>query len=184
MLAFFQTGIWVFPGGLLSLGILNAIAGLGLSIWAAAGSIEQERNHGTLTLLIMSTLSSWRILWGKTLAVLIPASPFLLVATVLIFLGHPHLALLDVKSANFAWVFFRGTLAAIWWIPVWFTFVHLAQWVGLRLKKRNTVYTSALSLAGVTLGTPAFVAWILKDIWILSIPARVLAAGLMPFAEP
>ena len=184
MLAVFQTGLWVFPGGLLTIGILNAVAGTALSIWSSAGSIEQERRRGTLTLLVVSTLSSWRIVWGKTLAVLIPASPFLLVAALLVFFGHPHLAFIDIKNADFTWVFVRGTLATLWWVPVWLSLVHLSQWVGLRMKKRNTVYTSALSLAVLALGLPAFAGWILKDLWIVSVPARIIAAGLMPFAAP
>lgn len=180
-LGIFQTGIWIIPGGLLMLGTLNAGLGIALAIWVAAGSFERERRAHTLTLLMMSTMSSWRIVLGKTLSVLVPSGPLLLFGGVLIVLGHPHLAMMDLENVSFGLVVFRGILVALWWIPIWVTSVHISHWIGLRLRRKGAVYTFSFVAVFSALGIPASIALILRDIWFVAAPARMVSAGLLPW---
>jgi len=78
----------------------------------------------------------------------------------------------------------RGVLAVLWWGPVGLSLIHLSQLIGLRLKKRHSIYSVSLAVGGLMVGLPAFVGWVLKDMWLLSGPARVVSAGLMLWAKP
>ena len=177
----FQTGVWIIPGGLLMLGTLNAGLAITLAIWIAAGSFEQERRSHTLTLLMMTTMSSWRIVLGKTVSVLGPSGPLLLFGGVLIVIGHPHLEMMDLGNSKIGLAIIRGFFVALWWIPVWICAVHTAHWIGLRLRRKTAVYTFSFVVVFTALGVPASIALVLRDLWFVAAPARMVSAGLMPW---
>ena len=182
MLFLLQSGVWVVPGGLLSIGLLNSLGAVGLAVWIAAGSFEQERRGQTLTLLMMTSMNSWRIVMGKTVALAGPSLPFLLIGGFLILVGQPYLEVWKGASAEYEWGLLRGFWGALWWGPVWFVFTQSAMILGLRMKRKGVVYSASIALVGLCIGVPAFMAWIFREVWLVAVPARLISAGLMPWA--
>ena len=80
-------------------------------------------------------------------------------------------------------VVMRGVFGVIWWLPVWVCFVHVGHAVGLLMKRRTSIYTVSVTIFAVVMGVPFLVAWMFRSTFWISLPARLVVAGLMPFAE-
>lgn len=184
MFAVAQTLIWMVPGGLLTLGIANAMLALLLTVWASVGSIEQERAGRSLDLLRLSTMSSWRIVLGKLIGVAAPSLPLLGIASVLIVVGLPHLGLLtELDEGNgFGLVALtvRGVLTALWLFSLWFLVAMIGFTAALRMRSPATAY--GLTGGGVTvvlLGA-SFLAYVLGHWYWASMPFRLISPAMVP----
>lgn len=181
LLGIAQTGWWIFPGGVLAIGVLNTAAALLLTVWLATRSIEDERRTGTLEVLLTTTLPSSRILWGKVLGIALPTLPLVLLSAPLLVLGLPHLHMiewLDDKQTDMLGWAGHGLLAWVWVVPIWIAALLGSMLVAMRVKRSRSAF--AVSVGGLlaVLGLPTLVGRLFPDFWPLAVPARLLAPAL------
>ena len=178
LLGVFQTGLWIIPGGLLTIGGLNAAAALVLTLWLAAGAIDAERRAGTLQILLTTTLSTWRVVFGKFMGIAAPSFPLLAISYPLILLGVPHLQLvLDANSLPMSMVV--GALACVWITAVWLLTIALTMFLAMRLRNPRAAQPLALGFMGSALFFPPVVAMVLTPYPWLGVPFRLMVPVLV-----
>lgn len=171
----FQSMIWLVPGGLLGIGILNALLGWVLAVWLATASIEKERRDGTLAVLLTTTMPSGRIVVGKTLAVAAPTLPLVAVGGLLVLLGTPYLQVfVDGSGASAGWGFVRGAFVAMWCGAVWAMLVAMSFVVAVRVGKPRNAYGVNLAITGALLTVPWLIGVSLPNVTALRVITRML----------
>jgi ABC-type transport system involved in multi-copper enzyme maturation permease subunit len=183
LFAVLQTGLWILPGGLLTVGAANAAAALLLTCWLAAGAIEQERHGHSLDLLLVSRLSSLGVLGGKLLAVALPTLPLLAVSMPVLVLGFPHAALFLEDGAGQARALIRGILTSVWLLGFWSYAATLSMTVALRVKNPESAHGVAVAAVASTLLVPTFLGWVLGDWGLWALPIRLLGPVALPDAR-
>ncbi|MFK7928992.1 MAG: ABC transporter permease [Myxococcota bacterium] len=189
LFAIAQSALWLIPGGLLTVGAANAAVALLLTVWLAAGSIEQERRGSTLDMVLVSRLSSTRIVWGKLFAMSLPTLPVMLLSLPLLFFGFPYLDSLSVSGRSdwtsvVAGSAVRGAMTGIWLLVFWLFTALASMWVALRVRNPGGAYGAAVSLIASLVLIPSFLTWVLRDAYWVSLPARLLMPVTAPSAMP
>ena len=189
LFAIAQSGLWLVPGGLLTVGAANAAAGLLLTIWLAAGSIEQERRGSTLDMVLVSRLSSNRIVWGKLFAMSLPTLPVILLSLPLILIGFPHVDTLSMGSRSdwgsfMAGSVLRGALTGGWLVVFWLFAALASMWVALRVRNPGGAYGAAVGAITALVLAPTFLTWVLRDVFWAALPARLIMPVTAPSAMP
>lgn len=184
-----QTGLWLFPGGLLTVGAANAAAATLLTVWLAAGSIEQERRGNTLSMVLVSRMSAWRIVLGKLLALGAPTLPVMVISVPLILIGFPYLdAFTSWDRADSGLVVagsaVRGALTGVWLFAFWAAAALTAMWVALRVRNPSGAYGAAVGVVAAFVLVPTFLTWVLRDWWLAALPFRLLVPVTAPTAGP
>jgi ABC-type transport system involved in multi-copper enzyme maturation permease subunit len=184
LLALLQSGLWIFPGGVLGLGIANAGLGIVLAVWIGVGSIEQERRGRSLDLLRVSTLTSRAIIGGKLAGLAVPSLPLVLFGGLLVFLGTPHAAFFTLFGASsigleLVLMLVRGALSAAWLVGLWFVASTLGVVLALRMRNPASAYAMVGAILGSGILLPAFLSWTIQSRW-LAMPFRLLAAPFIP----
>lgn len=183
MLGMFQTGWWVIPGGALAMGAMNTVVSLGLTLWFAARTIDDERRTGSLYVLLTTPFPSWRILFGKALGVAVPTLPLLVLSFPFIAFGVPHLHLLGMgASRSFGDWLLRGTLTWMWTFPLWAVVLTGGMWTALRVNRRSGFGVAIGTLAAV-LGLPTVLGRVFSGIPLVAVPSRMIAPPLVGDAE-
>lgn len=177
LLAVFQTGLWVIPGGLLTIGGLNAVATYILTLWLAASAVDEERRSGTLPLLLTTTLSTWRIVVGKLAGVAGPSFPLLCVSYPLILLGVPHLHMVQ-NARSLETVMVVGVLACGWITAVWLFTMALTLFLAMWLRNSRAAQPLAMGVAGSLLGIPPVIVLLLTGHRWLAEPFRLMVPVL------
>lgn len=189
LFAILQSGLWLIPGGVLTVGAANAAAALLLTCWLAAGSIEQERHGRSLEMLLVSRMSSTRIVWGKLFALMFPTLPVLLISIPLFVIGFPHLEMLFSLDRSdggsvFASAVGRGLFTSVWLLGFWLFAAMASMWVALRVRTPATAYGAAVGLVAAVILVPTFLAWVLSDWYWVSLPFRVVMPVAVKSANP
>lgn len=176
LLGVFQTGWWIIPGGLLAVGVLNTSFAIGFAAWLATRSIAEERRRGTFELLLCTTLTSRSILFGKTMAALLPTAPMMALSAVLLILGVPHLELFSDGGMHLGglWI---GLLAFVWTLPVWLLAVVASMTLALRSPRPAGAFGVVMVSMVLLFGLPAVLAHIFPGTWVAT-AAGVLAPPL------
>ncbi len=189
MLAVFQTGWWVLPGGLLATGVLNCAAALVLSVWMSTRAIAEERRRGTLEVLLVTTLPSWRILAGKVAGIALPTLPMVLLSLPLLVLGVPHLhALMWFGSGGGSsiamgeWAL-RGALAWLWFVPIWCLAITASLAVAMRIHRPRAAFGVMVVGILAALTPPTLAGRLFPDLWLIAVPSRLVAPPLAGQAE-
>ncbi|MFT7520530.1 MAG: hypothetical protein ACI9MC_002679, partial [Kiritimatiellia bacterium] len=169
-----QTGLWLIPGGVLALGVINAAIALLLTVWLAAGSIEQERVGFTLEPMLVTTMPSWKIVSGKVTALALPTLLMLLMSVPFIILGFPHLQMVLDMEHGMATSIGRGIFSSVWLIALWLATVGISMWTALKVKNPNSAYGLAFGSVSAYLMIPTFFSWVLRDVWWAALPFRLL----------
>ena len=169
----FQTGWWLIPGGLLLLGVGNVLALMGLTAWSAADSIAAERRTKTLEMLASTTLATPHIVLGKLLVVVIPSLPMLLVSTLLLTVGLPHLGMLQGTDSMVSGLI-AGVLSGVWLVPAWGTVALVSTVVALRVRNPSASTGASMTTCALIFGIPAVWAAATGSIWWLALPGRLL----------
>ena len=182
-----QTGMWLLPGGLLTVGAANAVAATLLTVWLAAGSIEQERGGGTLSMLLVSTFSTWRLVFGKVLALAAPTLPVVLLSIPLILIGFPQLDMIqafDRSDGGFLMLgsVTRGALTGVWLVAFWLASALASMLIALRVRNPSGAYGAAVGAVGSFLLIPSFLTWVLREWWLAALPFRLLVPVTAPSA--
>lgn len=163
MLVLAQTGVWLIPGGLVGIGLLNASLGLVITVWLSVRTIDRERRDGTLDLLRTTTLSPVRILLGKVYAVGLPGLVLMVVAIPLTVLGMPYLgAVLDDHGV--AAMTLRGVATIAWLLPVWLLFLEASMVLAIRVRNPRSAYAPAFALLAVGFVLPGLGALVLRTV--------------------
>jgi ABC-type transport system involved in multi-copper enzyme maturation permease subunit len=174
LLAVFQTGFWVVPGGLLGVGILNALAALVMTLWLAAAAIEAERRAGTLEILLTTTMATHRIVLGKLLGIAAPSFTMLALSYPMIFLGVPHLHLLfEGGERTMAFAFAAATLGCLWLTALWVAVIAVAMALAMRLRNPRAAHPASLGLLGLSLAIPPAIAAVLGPQSWVALPFRL-----------
>lgn len=158
MLGLVQTGWWLIPGGALAMGALNTAIGLGLTVWAAARSIDEERRHHSLLVLLTTPLASHRILTGKLLGVATLSGPIVLLSLPFFALGVPFASLFDLmdgQGKSTAALVFLGLLVWLWTVALWTVLAVGSLLIGLVVKRSRSGFAVAIGTLVVSLGLPA-----------------------------
>jgi ABC-type transport system involved in multi-copper enzyme maturation permease subunit len=176
----FQTGWWIIPGGLLSLGGLNAAGALLLTVWLGIGSVVTERETGTLQLLLISKIPSWRVISGKLGALSLPTMPMLFLSMPMIVLGVPHIyVFMDNSGDHMVNAVANGIGICLWLLPFWVVSAEIALLVGLRVRRTASAYGLALGIVVGQQALPAFIAWVFDSWGLLVLPFRLVAPALV-----
>lgn len=177
LFAILQSGLWLAPGGLYGAGLLNALVGVGVSLWVAVRSVEQERADGTLELVLASTLPTHRVVLGKALAAALPGLAPLVVAIPMILIGLPYLGVVlpehEVLASGA-----RGLATALWLVPVWLAFIFMGLTLAVRVRRPRSAYGLAVALYVVLFLGPGLGALVFKGLPAMQLPLQSLAPGL------
>lgn len=179
LLGVFQTGWWLIPGGMLSVGALNAGAAVILASWLATRSVAEERRRGTFEVLLCTTLPSYRIVSGKVAAAALPTLPLLLLSLPLLAIGVPQLLSMVGKGTHSpAAYFLRGFASFVWLVPLWMLAIASSLAVAVRSARPNSAFgLVTVGMLGV-FGLPSVLARIFPDNRLVTIPAGVVAPPL------
>lgn len=178
LLGVFQTGWWLLPGGLLSVGAVNAGGAVLLAVWLAARSVAEERRRGTLEVLLATTLPSPSVVWGKFAAAALPTFPLLLVSLPLVALGVPHARMLVDDDVAVTEGVLRGLASWVWTLPVWGTAIATALATALRTSRPRSAF-GLVSVGFVfALGLPSVFARLFPEAAVVTFPALLLAPPL------
>lgn len=184
MLGMLQTGWWIIPGGSLAMGVMNTIAALGLTLWLANRTVEEERRSGALDVLLTTTMPSWRILVGKAAGVVVPTLPLLLLSLPFFAFGVPHLHMFDIDGGGPRPMFWlvRGVLTWFWTLPIWAVLLTGGMWTALRVRRRSGFAVAGGALAAA-LGVPTILGRLFAEMPLLAVPSRLIAPPLAGAAE-
>jgi ABC-type transport system involved in multi-copper enzyme maturation permease subunit len=182
MLGMLQTGWWIIPGGSLAMGVMNTLAAMGLTLWLAARTVDEERRQKSLEVLLTTTMASPRIVLGKAAGVAVPTFPLMLLSAPFIAFGVPHLHVFDIVDSagdrtSMDW-FVRGTLTWLWTLPLWATLLFGSLLVALRVKRSRSGFSVAIGVLLVALGLPGVLGRLFEDIWIIATPCRMFVPPL------
>ncbi len=181
LLGLVQTGWWVIPGGLLTMGLLNAAGALLLTIWLATHAIENEVRSGTLEVLLATTMPSSRILAGKFVGVASPTLPLVLLSAPMLILGVPHMKLMDFSNSDmwdYVYATGHGLGAWLWLLPLWAASAIAGIAIALRAKKHQSSFGTTCGLIFGTLGMAALAGRLFPDSILIAGPARIIAPPL------
>lgn len=186
LFAVLQTGLWLIPGGTLTVGAANAAAAMLLTVWLAAGSIEQERHGSTLEMVLVSRMSSSRIVWGKLLALSLPTLPVVILSMPFLVVGFAHLDMFTSMgrsdaASQFGYSFVRGAMTCIWLLAFWFFGAMVSMWIALRVRNPASSYGAAVGAVASLIVIPTFLAWVLSEWWWAALPFRLLVPVTTPF---
>ncbi len=171
--------IWLIPGGLVGLAVINGLLTLVLTVWLATGSVEQERRGKTFHLLAMTTMSSGKIFRGKWAGVLIPSLPFALLTPLLFFPGQVYLGNVVQDADVGSWIGWAAGVS-VWMLIFWLFASLFAMWVAFRVKSPSSAYGVGAGLIAAIILVPTFFGWAFRSFW----PIHTLMAVLMPAAVP
>jgi ABC-type transport system involved in multi-copper enzyme maturation permease subunit len=179
LFAVLQTGLWLIPGGTLTVGAANAAAALLLTVWLAAGSIEQERHGSTLEMVLVSRMSSTRIVWGKLIALALPTLPVVVLSMPFLVLGFAHLDMLFAFDSgntahHYGYSLLRGVLTCVWLLAFWLFAAVVAMWIALKVRNPASAYGAAVGAISTFLLVPTFLAWVLSEWWWAALPFRLV----------
>ncbi|MFT6159495.1 MAG: ABC-type transport system involved in multi-copper enzyme maturation permease subunit [Myxococcota bacterium] len=178
LLGVFQTGFWIVPGGLLTIGALNAAAAFVLTLWMASSAIDVERRSGTLQILLTTTLPSWRIISGKFAGIAAPSFTLLAVSFPLIIVGVPHLQLVT-RGRSMESAMVVAFLACFWVIAQWMWVIAMTLFLAMRLHNPRAAQPVALGFMSATLFIPPVICLLLTPYPWLSIPFRLVVPVLV-----
>ena len=189
LFAIAQTGMWLLPGGLLTVGTANAAAAILLTVWLAAGSIEQERRGSTLSMVLVSRMSSWRIVFGKLLALSAPTLPVVMISIPLLLIGFPQVDIWGAWDRSdggsvMAGSVVRGALTGVWLIAFWLAAALTSMWVALRVRNPSSSYGASVGVVASFVLIPTFLTWVLRDWWWAALPVRLIMPVTAPSAGP
>jgi ABC-type Na+ efflux pump permease subunit len=114
---------------------------------------------GTFELLLCTTLSSRSILFGKTMAAILPTAPMMALSSVLLILGVPHLELFSDGGMHFGGLVV-GLLAFVWTLPVWLLAVVASMTLALRSPRPAGAFGVVMVSMVLLFGLPAVLAHI------------------------
>ena len=178
LIGVFQTGLWIIPGGVLTIGGLNAACAIVLALWMAAGAIESERRAGTLQILLTTTLPTYKVALGKFVGIAAPSFPLLAISYPLILLGVPHLQL-ALNGRPMIYNMSVAVLACAWITAVWWLAIALTMVLALRLKNPRAAQPVSLGLLGMTLAAPPIIVMVLSPYPLLALPFRLIVPVLV-----
>jgi len=183
LIGVFQIGVWIAPGGLLTVGALNAAGGLVFATWLGASSIETERRTGSLEILLTSTMNGFSIVTGKLVGVLAPTAPMILLSVVLITLGGPHLHFAFIDSSTeisgFAMATLIGLAASMWVVGLWLFAAVASMTLALALPNPRSAYPVAVVSIALFLLTPPSIVAFASDVPWLAGSLRLLVPVLV-----
>ena len=181
LLGLVQTGWWLIPGGLLTMGLLNASGALLLTLWLSTHTIEGEVRNGTLEVLLATTMPSWKILGGKVVGVASPTLPLILLSAPMLILGVPHMKLMDIANTE-PWDYVIATAfglgAWIWLLPLWAACATAGIAVALRMKRRQSSFGTVAGALFAVLAVAAIAGRLFPTNALIAVPARLLAPPL------
>jgi len=182
LMAVFQTGWWVLPGGILSVALGNAAVTLLLAAWMGSRAVADERRRGTLEPLLTTTLSSHRIVAGKVAGVWFATLPLLLFNLPLLVVGVPHFQLLRLldqgTGEEFLWSGVHAGLTWCWLVAVWGALVAGSMIVGIRVRNPRSAFGVVLVATLVFLMVPASLGRLFPETLWVALPARMWAPPL------
>jgi ABC-type transport system involved in multi-copper enzyme maturation permease subunit len=183
LIAIFQMGLWLIPGGLLGVGVVNAVAALVLTVWLGAGTIEQERREGTLEVLLTSTMNATEVVIGKALGVAVPTGLLLSLSLPMLLLGAPHLQILFMGNGDeglgFGMALLKGGAGFLWLGGLWAVTLLGSMTMALVLRNPRHAYGATLGGVGLFLLLPATAAAFARGVPLVEIPARLLTPVLV-----
>ncbi|MEZ4321199.1 MAG: ABC transporter permease [Myxococcota bacterium] len=186
MLGMLQTGWWIIPGGSLAMGVMNTLAAMGLTLWLASRTVEEERRHKSMEVLLTTTMASPRILFGKAAGVAVPTFPLMLLSMPFIALGVPHLHMFDILEASdhnaFEW-FVRGCLTWLWTLPVWAVLLAGGMFVALRIHQSRNGFSVVIGGLLAAMGVPTVLGRLFEDVPLVAVPCRMFVPPLAGEAE-
>ncbi|MCB9677373.1 MAG: hypothetical protein H6737_19860 [Alphaproteobacteria bacterium] len=186
MLGMLQTGWWIIPGGSLAMGVMNTLAAMGLTLWLSSRTVEEERRHKSLEVLLTTTMASHRILFGKAAGVAVPTFPLLLLSLPFVSLGVPHLHMFDIIESgdrSAADWFVRGFLTWCWTIPVWGVLLTGGMLVALRVQRSRSGFSVAIGGLAAAMGLPTVLGRLFEDVPLIAVPCRMIVPPLAGDAE-
>jgi ABC-type transport system involved in multi-copper enzyme maturation permease subunit len=179
MLATFQTGWWLFPGGVLAIGAGNVAAAVLFAAWLGARSVAEERRRGTLEVLVASTLPPARIVSGKLAGALLPTVALLVPGLPLLAIGVPHLRMMIGQGAV-SWIGW-GLLGIgywVWALPVWVLATGLAMTAATTAARSRSAFpVVAIGLVG-WFGAPAVLARAFPQVPWVVVPCHLVSPPL------
>lgn len=181
MLALLQTGWWLIPGGVLAMGVANALGNLVLTAWLGTRAFTEERRNRTLEGLVTTTMGDGRIVFDKLSAVLWPTFPLWLVTGPLLAFGVPHLHTLQFFSDRLPWQWswlVSGFYAWAWSLPVWVAVAGASLVMGLRARNPGSAFGLVVAATTAALAPAAIVGQLLPDLPFFAPMARFWAPGL------
>ncbi len=182
MLGLFQTGWWLVPGGMLAIGVANAVSTLMLTAWLGTRAFTEERRNHTLEALITTTMGNGRIVLEKLSAVLWPTLPLWLATGPFLALGVPHFHLLslaggDISAWQWAWIY-SGLLAWAWTLPVWVAVAGVSLAMGLLARTPRSAFGLTVAATTVVLVPAGLLGQLFPDAPLFGTLARCWAPGL------
>ncbi|MBN2801184.1 MAG: ABC transporter permease subunit [Deltaproteobacteria bacterium] len=167
-----QSGLWIVPGGLAALGLLNGVFALGLAVWLVVRSFERERTEGTLELLLGSPLRPGQILTGKVVGASAKALALYLLTWPLLILGMPWLGTVTGTGSLSSNVL-RGIASAAWFLPAFAAITLGSALLALRMRNPRSAYGAAYALLAA-LVLPGLGAALLRGTPALGLPLQTL----------
>ncbi|MEN0065749.1 MAG: hypothetical protein AAGA48_26660 [Myxococcota bacterium] len=180
LLAIFQTGAWLAPGVLLAIGIGNTAAVFVLTGWLASRTIAEERRRGTLEVLLVTTIRTPAVVFGKAAGAMLPTLPLMVVGLPMIAFGFAYLeTVIRYDGKTFSWdPIQQGALMWAWAVPVWGCVSVAAMTAAARLAQPRSAFGFTMAgLAGM-LGWPPLVGRLFPDLPGLAPLARLVAPPL------
>jgi len=179
LLAIFQTGTWLAPGVLLAIGIGNTAAVLVLTAWLASRTIADERRRGTLEVLLVTTISTPSVAFGKAAGAALPTVPLMLIGMPMVAFGYVYLDFFVASGeAPLLEGFGTGLSMWAWAVPVWACVNVAAMTLAARLRQPRSAF--GLTLVGLVaiVGWTPLVGRMFPDLPVLAQLARVVAPPL------
>jgi ABC-type transport system involved in multi-copper enzyme maturation permease subunit len=185
LLGMLQTGWWMIPGGAVMIGVLNTLAGMGLTVWLVTRSVDEERRRDSFLVLLTTPMAAWRILAGKLLGVAVITFPLLFLSLPFFVFGVPYLEALGEGSlGGAAQGFVIGALTWLWTIPVWGVLLTGCLLVSLGVKRSRSGFAVATGVLGALLGLPTLFGRLFDDVGVLAVPSQLVAPPLAGGAAP
>ncbi len=145
----FQSLLWLIPGAVLGIALVNFALGWFGATWLATSTIERERRDGTLELLLTTLLRPGQIVFGKLMSVLIATAPFFVIGAPLIVGGMPY-ASVWTGGNDAGWLALRGAMVLGWAIAFWLFVTVVSLTVAVKVRQPRMAF-------GINLVAPAVI---------------------------
>ena len=178
MLAVFQTGWWIFPGGVLAIGAANAAAAVLFAVWLGSRAIAEERRRGTLEVLMVTTAPARSIVAGKFAGAAMPTTPLLLLSLPLLAFGMPHLQMLLDEAGQWAWWGVIGVGIWAWVLPVWALAIAASMTIATRSARPQGAFPIVAAVLIAWFGVPAVLAHAFPNAPFIVWPCRLISPPL------